>query len=177
MAFDKTSTEAIMADLDIMYIDEAWYGDGANHRVDNYNPFALHFYGMIYYFVMHERDPERSNKYKERAFLFAKQFMHWFSDDGACIPFGRSCVYRFAIDGFWAMLACVTKIDETPVIPWGLMKGIYLRNLRWWSKQPVSIFKTNILSVGFSYPNQFMCESYNSSQSRYWSLKAFASLM
>lgn len=175
--FDKSFTEAYMEDVDMMYIDEGWYGDGRNASIDYYNPFALHFYGMIYYFVMHEKDPERSNKYKERALLFAKQFIHWYSEDGACIPFGRSCTYRFAVDGFWAMLACVTKTDETPVIPWGVMKGIYLRNLRWWSKQPVSFFKTNILSVGFSYPNQFMCENYNSPQSPYWCLKAFASLL
>lgn len=177
VTFDKSFTKAYMEDLDVMYIDEGWYGDGANNRIDYYNPFALHFYGMIYAFVMQERDPERSKKYKDRALLFAKQFIHWFSDDGACIPFGRSCTYRFAVDGFWGMLACVIKADEEPIIPWGVLKGIYLRNLRWWSKQPVSFFKTNILSVGFSYPNQFMCESYNSPQSPYWSLKAFASLI
>lgn len=175
--FDKSLTKAYMDDLDIMYIDEGWYGDGGNNRIDYYNPFALHFYGMIYYFVMKEKDPERCNKYKSRALLFAKQFIHWFSDDGACIPFGRSCTYRFAVDGFWGMLACVIGPNEAPIIRWGVLKGIYLRNLRWWSKQPVSYFKTNILSVGFSYPNQFMCENYNSPQSPYWSLKAFASLI
>lgn len=177
VAYDKSLTEAYMADIDTMYIDEGWYGDGGNNRIDYYNPFALHFYGMIYYLAMKDRDPERSSKYKSRALLFAKQFIHWFSDDGACIPFGRSCTYRFAVDGFWGMLACVTRADETPVIPWGVLKGVYLRHLRWWSKQPVSYFKTNILSVGFSYPNQFMCENYNSPQSPYWCLKAFASLI
>ncbi|CAG86636.2 DEHA2D00968p [Debaryomyces hansenii CBS767] len=177
VTYDKSLTEAYMADIDTMYIDEGWYGDGGNNRIDYYNPFALHFYGMIYYLAMKDRDPERSNKYKSRALLFAKQFIHWFSDDGACIPFGRSCTYRFAVDGFWGMLSCVIRADETPVIPWGVLKGVYLRHLRWWSKQPVSYFKTNILSVGFSYPNQFMCENYNSPQSPYWSLKAFASLI
>lgn len=107
VAFDKPSTEVIMDDLAIMYIDEGWYGDGANHRVDYYNPFALYFYGMIYYFVMHKRDLERS-KNTRKSFFVCKAFMHWFSDDGACIPFGRSCVLRFAIHGFWAMLVFVT---------------------------------------------------------------------
>lgn len=100
---------------------------------------------MVYAFVMQERDPGRSKKYKDRALLFAKQFIHWFSDDGACIPFGRSCTYRFAVDGFWGMLACVIKADEEPIIPWGVLKGIYLRNLRRWSKQPVSFFRTNFI--------------------------------
>lgn len=177
VAFDKSFTKAYMSDLDTMYIDEGWYGDGRSTSIDYYNPFAFHFYGMIYSIAMGDRDPERSDRYKSRALLFAKQFIHWFSYDGACIPFGRSCTYRFAVDGFWGMLACVTKADETPVIPWGVLKGVYLRNLRWWSKQPVSFFQTNILSVGFSYPNQFMCENYNSPQSPYWSLKAFASLI
>ena len=175
--FDKSLTKEHIEDLDTMYLDEGWYGDGKSASIDYYNAFAFHFYALIYYFVMHERDPERCDIYKERAVTFAKQFIHWFSDDGACMPFGRSCIYRFAVDGFWAMLACVSKTDETPVIPWGVMKGIYLRNLRWWSKQPVSYFRTNILSIGFSYPNQHMCENYNSPQSPYWSLKAFASLL
>jgi hypothetical protein len=175
--FDTSLTEEYFQDLETMYIDDGWYGDGANYRIDYYNPFALHFYGMIYYFVKHDSDPERSNKYRSRAEKFAKQFMHWFSDDGACIPFGRSCIYRFAVDAFWGMIACITKPDEEPVIPWGVLKGVYLRNLRWWSKQSVSFYKTNILSVGFSYPNQFICEAYNSPQSPYWSLKAMSPLM
>lgn len=175
--YDKSFTTAHLEDLDAMYIDEGWYGDGRNASIDYYNPFALHFYGMIYSLVMSDEDPERSKLYKNRALLFAKQFIHWFSDDGSCIPFGRSCTYRFAVDGFWGMLACIIKEDESPVIPWGVLKGVYLRNLRWWSKQPVSYYKTNVLSVGFSYPNQFMCENYNSPQSPYWSLKAFASLI
>lgn len=144
-------------------------------KIDYCNPFALHFYGMIYAFVMQERDSERSKKYKDRALLFAKQFIHLFSHDRACIPYGRSCTYRFAVDGFWGMLACFIKADEEPIIPWCVLKGTYLRNLRWWSKQPVSFFRTNILPVGFSYSNQFVCENYNSPQSPYWCLKAFAS--
>lgn len=177
VTFDKSFTNAYLEDLDTMYIDEGWYGDGRNASIDYYNPFALHFYGMIYAFVMREKDPERSKIYKDRALLFAKQYIHWFSDDGSCIPFGRSCTYRFAVDGFWGMLACIIKEDEIPVIPWGVLKGVYLKNLRWWSKQPVSYFKTNVLSVGFCYPNQHMCENYNSPQSPYWSLKAFSTLL
>lgn len=45
--------------------------------------------------------------------------------------FGRSCTYRFAVDGFWGMLACVTKADEEPVIPWGVLKGVYLKKFLW----------------------------------------------
>ena len=100
-----------------------------------------------------------------------------FADDGASIPYGRSMTYRFAVISFWGVLPLITKSDEEPVIPWGVLKGLFLRNLRWWSEQPVSRFRSNVLSVGFSYPNQFMCEAYNSPESPYWAFKAYVPLM
>ena len=33
-----------------------------------------------------------------------------------------------------------------------------------------------MLSIGYGYPNLFMCESYNSAGSPYWALKAFLPL-
>lgn len=34
VTFDKSFTKAYMEELDVMYIDEGWYGDGANNRID-----------------------------------------------------------------------------------------------------------------------------------------------
>lgn len=177
ISYDKQLTEDHLEELDKMYIGDGWYGDGDKASIDYYNPFALHLYGLVYYMVRKDIDPERSQRFKDRALHFAKQYLHWFADDGASIPYGRSMTYRYAVISFWGILPLITKSDEEPVIPWGVLKGIYLRNLRWWAMQPVSRFKSNTLSVGFAYPNQFMCEAYNSPQSPYWSFKAYIALM
>ena len=50
------------------------------------------------------------------------------------------------------------------------MKGIVLRHLRWWLKQPM-FDRDGVLSVGYSYPNLAMAEDYNAPGSPYWGLK------
>ena len=51
-----------------------------------------------------------------------------------------------------------------------MIKGIVLRHLRWWLKQPI-FDRDGILSVGYSYPNLAMAEDYNAPGSPYWGLK------
>ena len=48
---------------------------------------------------------ERAALYRSRAELFAQQFIYWFDENGAALPYGRSLTYRFAQNCFWA--ACV----------------------------------------------------------------------
>ncbi|ABN65552.2 hypothetical conserved protein of unknown function [Scheffersomyces stipitis CBS 6054] len=175
--FDHQMTQDYLDEVDSMYIGDGWYGDGDRASVDYYNPYALHLFGLIYYKARKDTDPERCKRLKDRALQFAKQYLHLFADDGAAIPYGRSMTYRYAIVAFWGALAFAIEEDEEPVIPWGVLKGVYLRNFRWWSKKPISRFRTNILSVGYAYPNQFMSESYNSPQSPYWAFKAYIALM
>src|SRR5690606_19248622 len=54
----------------------------------------------------------------------------------------------------------------------GVVKGIILRHLRWWLKQPI-FDRDGILTLGFAYPNLAFCEDYNSPGSPYWALKVF----
>lgn len=55
----------------------------------------------------------------------------------------------------------------------GVVKGLLLRHLRWWSKYP-DIFNTDgTHNIGYTYPNMYMSENYNSPQSVYWCLKSF----
>jgi hypothetical protein len=97
--------------------------------------------------------------------------VRWFADDGAALAFGRSMTYRFAIAGFFGAMA----FADEKALPWGQLKGFYLRSLRWWAKQPMAS-RDGILPVGYAYPNLLMCETYNSPQSPYWALKAFLPL-
>lgn len=63
-----------------------------------------------------------------------------------------------------------------PLNELGVVKGLLLRHLRWWAKE-VHIFNSDgTLNIGFTYPNTFLSEDYNSPQSVYWSLKTLAVL-
>jgi hypothetical protein len=58
----------------------------------------------------------------------------------------------------------------------GVVKGLLLRHLRWWAKHP-DIFNTDgTHNIGYTYPNMYMSENYNSPQSVYWCLKSFVVL-
>jgi hypothetical protein len=170
--YDVKMTEEYLDDVDSYYMSEGYYGDGIErYKMDYYNPWAFHFYGLIYAKVCPE-DSDRQKRYRERTRVFAEQFQHWFADDGSCIPFGRSLIYRFACGSYWAALA----FADEEALPWGVIKGLYMRHMRWWTKQPISRLNSGVLTLGYAYPNSFVCENYNSPQSPYWAMKAFLPL-
>src|SRR5699024_4223830 len=133
--------------------------------------FAIHFYSLIYAKLMEEDDPKRAKLYKERARIFAKDFVYWFSEDGSALPYGRSLTYRFSQVAFFSayVFAEVEPKDN------GWIKGVIFRHLRYWFKQPI-FNGDKTLSVGYLYPNLFMSENYNSPGSPYWALKSMAIL-
>lgn len=168
--FDRSLTEKYLEELDGFYLGDGWYRDGNVRRIDHYIPFAMHFYGLIYARLA-RGDEKRVAAYKERAALFAKDIRHWFDEDGGTLAFGRSLTYRFACGGIWGALA----FADLEALPWGEIKGQFLRHLRWWADKPIAN-RDGILSIGYGYPNLFMSESYNSAGSPYWALKAFLPL-
>ncbi|WP_051062876.1 DUF2264 domain-containing protein [Ilumatobacter nonamiensis] len=150
-----------------------WYQDGRTGNVDYYIPFAFHTYGLLY--VAANRlglgDDRVAARYAERASAFGHDFVHWFASDGASIPYGRSLTYRFAMASFWGAMAWA----DVDGVDWGVAKGISMRHLRWWAERPISD-RDGVLSVGFSYDNRRLAESYNSAGSPYWCMKAFGAL-
>ncbi len=170
-AYDEVAMVAALDRLEQFYLGDGWYSDGLNDQRDYYIPFAMHYYGLIYAKLAGTRDPERAQRFRERAISFAQDFIHWFAADGAALPFGRSLTYRFAQGGFWGALA----FADVEALPWGVIKGLALRHLRWWRDQP--IFESDgILSIGYTYPNLNMAEQYNAPGSPYWSMKFFLPL-
>lgn len=155
--------------IEAFYLGDGWYRDGNFPRADHYIPFAFHYYAMI--LTALDDGPDREI-FRDRAAQIAGDICHWFADDGAGLCYGRSMTYRFAIAGFFGGLGVIG--DGT--IPAGQQKGFYLRNLRWWSKQPFAA-RDGIMPVGYGYPNLMMSENYNSGQSPLWALKAFLPLM
>ena len=77
--------------------------------------------------------------------------------------------------GFWASLA-FASVELPAPLTWGVIKGLLLRNLRWWSQQPAILSPQGTLTIGYTYPNQFMSENYNSPGSPYWFMLSFAAL-
>lgn len=154
--------------IDSYYLGNGWYSDGENRPKDYYNAMAFHFYGLIYARLMAEEDPQRCRILKERAGLFAKDHVHFFAQDGAAIPYGRSLTYRFALASFWSAAAYA----ELEVLPYGMMKGMILRHLRAWLQHDIVDAK-GILSVGYGYENMVMAEEYNAPGSPYWAFKVF----
>lgn len=165
-AYSQEVIEDRLDRLETYYIGNGWYRDGVVAHVDYYTPFAIHYDCLFYAALMEKEDPERARKYKDRAARFAEDFIYWFGEDGSALPYGRSMTYRFAQASFWSALA-FAKVD---VFQPGVLKGLILRNLRYWLKQ--DIFQPDdTLSVGYHYPNLIMSETYNAPGSPYWGLK------
>jgi hypothetical protein len=150
------------------YQGEGWYRDGAGGVYDFYNPMGFHFYGLLYAKLRGGGDPERAARYTERARLFARKFAAWFREDGSVVPYGRSLTYRFTAVSLFSACA-FTGLD---VLPWGVLKGLVLRHLRWCFSRPI-LDNGGVLSVGYGYPNLVMADTYNSPGSPYWGLKAY----
>ena len=148
------------------YQENGWYKDSWRGRMDYYNPFAFHYYGLVYSKLCPNK--LRSDVFKERARRFAKDYLHFFNEAGANIPFGRSMIYRFAASAFWVAFI----YSEESSLALSEIKGIIVRNLRWWMAQPI-FDDAGMLTLGYTYPQLTMTEPYNSTLSPYWCNKVF----
>ncbi|MEK5027244.1 DUF2264 domain-containing protein [Paenibacillus sp. FSL M7-1046] len=171
LPYDADQLEQNLRRMDDFYLTDGWYSDGIGGHSDYYVPFAIHFYGLLYAELMGEEDPERASVFRERAGKFAAEFIQWFAADGSALPYGRSLTYRFAQSAFWGALA----FAGVEAVPYGVIKGVVLRNLRWWFQQDI-LNADGVLNIGYTYPNLVMAENYNSPGSPYWSLKYFLPL-
>lgn len=168
LPWDQQVIDQRFAMMEAYYLGEGWYSDGVGRPRDYYISMAFHFYGLIYATLNQEDDPQRANELRERARRFAEDFVYMSTEEGAAIPFGRSLTYRFATSAFW----CAVAFAELDVLTPGHIKGIILRNLRWWQNKPI-FDRDGILTLGYAYPNLAFCEDYNSPGSPYWCLKVF----
>ena len=169
---DAAAAAEALAHIDGFYLGEGWYRDGPTEQLDHYGGFGFHFYGLIHAALAEGDDPARAAIFRDRARAFAPAFRHWFAADGAGLPFGRSLTYRFAQAAFWGALAFAGE----EALPWGEIKGLYLRQLRWWAARPTIVDRDGLLSVGYTYASALQGEEYNTAASPYWALKAFLAL-
>ena len=154
--------------IESLYRGDGWYEDGPGGNYDLYNPMGFHFYGLLWAKLAGAQNPERAEQYRERARLFGSRFASWFAPGGEAIPYGRSLCYRFGAASFFS--ACA--FADLPVLNWGTLKSLLLKNLRHWFTLPI-LDSGGLLSVGYAYPNLVMADRYNSPGSPYWGLKAW----
>lgn len=166
--FSQQKIDHGLARIEAFHLGKGWYRDGHSYNKDYYTSFAIHFYCLVYARVAAADDPARAALFRARAVDFAREFICWFEDGGAALPFGRSLTYRFAQASFWG--ACLFA-DVQP-FPIGVLKGLILRNLVDWFHAPI-LDRAGILSIGYRYPNLHMSEGYNAPGSPYWALKTF----
>lgn len=166
--YDRQHMEEGLELIDAYYDSGGWYKDGNGGEKDYYNPFVMVTYGMAYAKFMEQEDPQRCRRYLERALAFGKDYIYWFSEDGAAFAYGRSMTYRFAQAAYFSVCAlCGVESFPLPVL-----KGILARHLVHWLNLPI-FDNAGILSIGYAYPNLQMSESYNAPGSPYWAMKAF----
>lgn len=176
--FSQERLDSDIEHLNTFYRGEGWSNDGPEgiHQMDYYSSsFAIHFLQLLYAKLAGEEDPERAAEFKKRAQVAALDLVHYYDNEGRAIPFGRSVGYRFAMVSFWGALA-YAGVDLPEPLTWGMVKGIVLRHLRYWQTQPDIWSSSGTLTIGYSYPNMYMAENYNSPGSPYWACLAFICL-
>ncbi|KAL9562587.1 hypothetical protein ACKAV7_013151 [Fusarium commune] len=142
--------------LDQFYLGEGWSSDGAwgddRKQADYYSgSFAIQFAQLLYVRCAVD-DEKRVAKYRQQAMDFASEYWRYFDTNGAAIPFGRSMTYRFACGAFWSAIALSDIQSPTSRISLGAVKGLLLRHLRWWAKQPEIFNSDGTMNIGYAYP-------------------------
>lgn len=163
--------DAALDKIDSYYLGDGWYRDGAIENTDFYNAWAFHFYGLIYATLAAKEDPGCAMQFRQRARRFAIDWEARFDASGRVVPYGRSLTYRFGAAAFWGALAFAGE----EALPWGQIRSLWTKHLRWWAKQPIGR-PNGVLSIGWAYPDLLMSESYNGPGSPYWALKSFLPL-
>ncbi|THH30804.1 hypothetical protein EUX98_g3388 [Antrodiella citrinella] len=176
--FDASRMKADLDHLDTFYIGDGWSRDGPEGviQLDYYSSsFAIQYAQLVYSKLAQKEDPGRCEEFRNRARHFALDFVRYFDTEGRGVPFGRSLTYRFAMSSFWGAVA-FADLELPAPLTWGVVKGLLLRNVRWWTKQAGAYNTDGTLTIGYCYPNQSMTENYNSPGSPYWCCKSFIPL-
>lgn len=168
LPWDRDAIAARFKLMEAYYLGDGWYSDGPGRPRDYYISMAFHYYGLLYAQNMADVDASRAGVLRQRAERFAQDFITLFSAGGAAVPFGRSLTYRFAEAAFWSAAA----FSQLDVFTPGIIKGLILRHLRHWLKQPI-FDRDGVLSIGYHTPNLAMAEDYNAPGSPYWACKLF----
>ena len=174
MPFDEDILNNDLRELDGFYCDDGWYKDGPTGLPDYYNAMTFQFFSVLYIWKFGNRDVVRSANYLNRLKMFAADYIKLFSARGEAVPYGRSMIYRFAQSGFWSITAAA-GVCLGDGFDAARLKCLITRNIEAWDYGRICD-NGHVLSLGYKYPNQHMCEGYNAAGSPYWCLMTFACL-
>ncbi|HEX2145220.1 MAG TPA: DUF2264 domain-containing protein, partial [Glycomyces sp.] len=163
---DPAIAAAHLRRLEEFHLGDGVFEDGPGGRVDYYNPFAFHTYGLLHHRISGD------DRFVAPAAEFARTFRSWFAADGAAVPYGRSLGYRFAQGSLWGALAAA----DVEAVPWAEAAGFSRRHLEWWWDKPI-LDPEGRLTVGYAYPNDALVEQYLTAGSPWWAAKAFSGLL
>ena len=83
--YSLSRIEADMDHLDTFHVGGGWSNDGpkSHHQMDYYSgSFAIQFLQLLYSKLAGDFDPERAERYRQRAREFATDFVHYFDPNG-----------------------------------------------------------------------------------------------
>jgi hypothetical protein len=82
---DSARIKADLNHLDTFYVGDGWSRDGPEGviQLDYYSSsFAIQFAQLAYSKLAQNEDPERCEEYRNRARMFAKDFVRYFDEEG-----------------------------------------------------------------------------------------------
>lgn len=79
------------------------------------------------------------------------------------------------MSAFWSA-AAFADLELSAPLTWGVVKGLQLRNFRYWASQQSAYTPDGVLTLGFCYPNPLVVENYHSDGSPYWCFVSFLCL-
>ncbi len=104
--WDAAAIERRFAMMDAYYLGDGWYSDGPRSAERLLHPDGVPFFtAPVYATLKGDDDPVRAGIIRERARLFAQDFISMSAAGGECVPYGRSLTYRFAMVAFWSAVA------------------------------------------------------------------------
>lgn len=84
-AYDAERLEADLDHLDTFHRSGGWSNDGPAGvlQMDYYSgSFAIQYLQLLYAKINGDKDPKRAEEYKKRARMYAKDFLHYFDEQG-----------------------------------------------------------------------------------------------
>jgi len=103
-AFSQAGLNVDIKQLNTFYCGDGWSNDGPKgyRQMDYYScSFAIQYLQLLYSRLAADTYPIQAKEYRNRARMYALDFVHYFDPEGRAITFGRSMTSRWAMVAFW----------------------------------------------------------------------------
>lgn len=163
--------------LNNLYVGAGWYNDSidpAERRLDHYNAWAMHYYGLL--FCLLAKSPSYETMKQElraRYREFHPNLLSFLTENGLPLMWGRSALYRFAILAPLGLAIASGLVDPKS---YGLINRLATNTVNQFLSRG-ALDSKGLLALGYTGANPFILEQYSGPGSPYWALKAFSFLL